>query len=239
MRRADRGHQDEPVSDAASSTLTAQVYERLRDDIILVALQPGQKLTLDLLKERYSVGMTPLREALYRLSASMLVVLEDRRGFRVAPVSPSHLAEVIASREEVEALLLRNSLQHGDVDWEARIVAAYHGLMRASEYRPNPGPYTVEWEGAHRTFHDAILSAARLPMLEDFHRSLWDHCARYRNLAYGGKPIETAVFDGHQQIMDAVLARDEQLADVLLRRHIRLATAHIMESVFPDVPGAA
>ena len=122
----------------------------------------------------------------------------------------AHLAEVIASREEVEALLLRNALQHGDVDWEARIVAAYHALMRASEYRPNPGPYTVEWEGAHRTFHDAILSAARLPMLEDFHRSLWDHCARYRNLAYGGKPIETAVFDGHQQIMDAVLARDER-----------------------------
>ena len=51
MRRPDRGHQDEPVSDAASSTLTAQVYERLRDYIILVALQPGQKLTLDLLKE--------------------------------------------------------------------------------------------------------------------------------------------------------------------------------------------
>src|SRR5690606_20965387 len=91
----------------AGDTLAAQVYDRLRDDIILALLRPGQKLTMDLLKERYGVGMTPLREALHRLSSSMLVTIENRRGFRVASISPAHLIEVISAREEVEVILLR------------------------------------------------------------------------------------------------------------------------------------
>ncbi|MGA3403459.1 MAG: GntR family transcriptional regulator, partial [Acetobacteraceae bacterium] len=176
----------------------------------------------------------PLREALYRLSASKLVTLEDRRGFRVATVSPTHLAEVIELREAVETMLLGNAFKHADVQWEAQIVGAFHRLQRTAEYKFNPGPYTSDWESAHRGFHFALLSAARLPMLREFRLSLWDHVARYRNLAYAGKAMSPSVFEGHQQLMEAVLARDEELASVLLRRHIRFATSHIKEGLFPQ-----
>jgi len=227
------------AASAAGDTLTTQVYERMRDDIILAKLSPGQKLTMELLKETYDVGMTPLREALYQLSSSMLVTVENRRGFRVAPVSPVHLAEVIRAREEVETILLRIAFENADVAWETRIVAAYHTLMRASGAKPNHGPYTSGWEAAHRSFHFALLSAARQPMLEEFHRSLWDHCARYRNLAYPGRVPVSTVFDGHQQLMDAAIARDAELGCVLLRRHINLATSHIMGAMFPTVAAPA
>ncbi|MES2185717.1 MAG: GntR family transcriptional regulator [Pseudomonadota bacterium] len=231
-RRAETADDAEP-----GDTLAAQVYEQLRDDIILAALRPDQKLTMDLLKERYQVGMTPLREALYRLSSSMLVTIENRRGFRVAPVSPAHLKEVIRTREEVEVLLLRAAFENADVAWEGRIAAAYHALMRASGNRPNHGPYTADWEAAHRGFHFALLSAARQPMLEAFHKSLWDHCARYRNLAYPGRVPVSTVFDGHQQLMDAAMARDAELGCMLLKRHVNLATAHIMRAMFADAAG--
>ena len=66
------------------------VYDRLRTDVISGELAPGQRLALDMLKERYQVGVTPLREALYRLSASLLVEAEDQRGFRVADISLQH-----------------------------------------------------------------------------------------------------------------------------------------------------
>ncbi|NYE23949.1 GntR family transcriptional regulator [Pigmentiphaga litoralis] len=220
-------------SSEPGDTLAAQLYERLRDDIILATLKPGQKLTMELLKERYDAGMTPLREALYRLSSSMLVTIENRRGFRVAPVSPMHLDEVIRTREEVETLLLRAAFENADVAWETRIVAAYHALMRASGSKPNYGPYTADWEGAHGEFHFALLSAARQPMLQDFHRSLWDHCSRYRNLAYSGRAPVTTVFDGHQQLMEAAMSRDVELGCVLLKRHITLATSHIKSAMFP------
>jgi hypothetical protein len=71
-------------------------------------------------------------------------------------------------------------------------------------------------------------------MLREFHLSVWDHVARYRNLAYAGKAMSPAVFEGHQQLIEAVLARDEELASVLLRRHITSATSHIMVGLFPE-----
>lgn len=239
-------HQYAPVgfdfleaSRVVALTLTTQVYERLRDDIVLGHLKPGQKLTLDVLKGRYKLGMTPLREALHRLSASKLVTMEDRRGFRVAPVSPEHLAEVIELREAIEVMLLRDAFKHGDIRWEGRIVAAYHGLLRAADHSFNPGPYTTSWEAAHREFHLALLSGAKLPLLQEFHLSLWDHCSRYRNLAYAGKTMSAEVFDGHKQLMDAAITRDAELAGVLLRRHISLATSHINDGLFSLAPERA
>jgi len=217
-----------------SSTLASRMYERLRDEIVSGALAPGKKLTLELLKERYGLGMTPLREALYRLSASKLVTLEDRRGFHVAAVSPVHLCEVIQLRTDIESLLLRDAFKHADLRWESNIVGAYHSLQRAADYKFNPGPYTLSWEQAHRAFHFAMLSTARLPMLQEFHLSVWDHVARYRNLAYTGRAMSSDVFHGHEQLMQAVIARDEELAGVLLRRHISLATSHVMEAMFPE-----
>ena len=67
-------------------TLAAIALERLRDDVLKCRLKPGDKLTFDDLKERYGISISPLREALSRMASEGLVVLEDKRGFHVAPV---------------------------------------------------------------------------------------------------------------------------------------------------------
>lgn len=225
------------ASTQSTSTLTAKIYDRIRDDIVFGVLRPGERLKLDTLKERYGIGMTPLREALYRLSASMLVVVEDRKGFAVAPVSPTHLAEVIATRMEIESLVLRSAFAEGGSAWQTQVVEAFHALRKASQNKPNPGPYTPEWEAAHRDFHFALLAPAKVPMLQEFQHTLWDHSARYRNLAYPGKSSGSEVFVGHEQLMEAVVQRDVEMACMLLRRHIALASAPILAAIFPR-PGA-
>ncbi len=72
-------------------TLAMSIYGRLRRDILTGLFEPGERLPLDALGERYRVGLTPLREALNRLSAEELVLREGKRGFRVAPVSRANL----------------------------------------------------------------------------------------------------------------------------------------------------
>lgn len=235
-RRKTSGHTTSSAveeQDDDKSTLAARVYQQLRDDIVLGVLRPGQKLKLDSLKGRYDLGMTPLREALYRLSSSALVTVEERRGFTVASVSPAHLAEVIELREDAEVMLLRNAFKHSTLQWESRIVAAFHQLQRTAGNKPNVGPPSSAWEAAHQNFHMALLSAAKLPMLSSFHAVLWDHAARYRNLAQA-VDVRLDVFEGHEQLMKAVIERDEGLACALLRRHISLATAGLMQRLFPD-----
>jgi len=72
-------------------TRTRAIYERLRREIIQGTLLPGEKLRIEVLRTRYNVGGTPLREAMNRLSTEGLVTQSDQRGFRVTPVSADDL----------------------------------------------------------------------------------------------------------------------------------------------------
>lgn len=219
-----------PAGDG-SRTLGSRVYDRLRDDIVRGELAPGQKLTLDALKERYGVGITPLREALYRLSASLLVLAEDQRGFRVAPASPEHRADIVAVRQHIETLVLRDAFEHGDLAWESRILSALHQLKRTPMYEADGSSITREWEVAHRNFHQAALAAAQSSTLRHLQAMLWDHAARYRNLVKACV-LEEAALDGeHEELANAILDRDEQLACLLLSRHILGAAKPVQEAI--------
>lgn len=215
-------------------TLGSWVYDRLLDDIVSGSLTPGQKLTLDSLKERYAVGITPLREALYRLSTSLLVTVEDQRGFRVAPVSPEHRADIMAARHHIETLALRNAFQSADLAWDGRILAAFHRLKNTPMYNDDEKKIARDWENAHRDFHQAVLSAAKSATLLHFQRMLWDHAARYRNLNPPARMKGEQLYPEHEALLNAIIARDEEMACMLLRRHILGTAAPLLEASQKD-----
>jgi hypothetical protein len=71
-----------------------------------------------------------LGEALSHLLAEGLVLLEQQRGYAVAPVSLDDLHDVTATRRYIDSLALRRSIERGDLEWEARIVASFHRLSK-------------------------------------------------------------------------------------------------------------
>jgi DNA-binding GntR family transcriptional regulator len=219
-------------------TLGSWVYERLRDDIVSGVLPPGQKLTLDSLKRRYDVGVTPLREALYRLSTSLLVVSEDQRGFRVAPASQAHRADILEARHNIETLTLRNAFRSADLAWDGRILTAFHVLKNTPMYEKDEITIAREWEVSHRNFHQAILSASSSSTLRHFQSILWDHAARYRNLNPPVRIKGESLYQEHQALVEAIIARDEEMACMLLRRHILGTAAQVMESSRPKAKAA-
>ncbi|MCD6074021.1 MAG: hypothetical protein K0Q70_904, partial [Rhodospirillales bacterium] len=79
---------------AKRGTLASTVFDRLRQDVLNGVLRPNEKLRIESLRQRYDVGASPVREALNRLVSEGLVLLEDQKGFRVAPVSREELHEI-------------------------------------------------------------------------------------------------------------------------------------------------
>src|SRR4030095_12497968 len=75
-----------PIGEAA--------YRRIRLDIVFGRLRPGQKLTLDRMKEAYGASVSTIREILNRLSSEGLIVAEGAKGFAVMPVSPDNLRQI-------------------------------------------------------------------------------------------------------------------------------------------------
>ncbi|MBE9607099.1 GntR family transcriptional regulator [Acetobacteraceae bacterium H6797] len=212
-----------------ASTLSSRIYARLREDVISGALPPGSKLALDKLRARYEVGMTPLREALYRLSSTLLIEAHDQRGFRVAELNLAHFEQVLSARERLETLMLEDSIRDGDAAWLERVARAHALLDGLPMYTsPETGELNLIWRRAHQDFHYETLSGSRHFLQNMFHRLLWDHWSRYRNLLRP-PPLDEAVLKlDHARLTEAILARDIDMAVLILRRHVRHGAAALM-----------
>src|SRR5215475_11483926 len=117
----------------SSLNLTQGAYEDLRADLLSCRIPPGSRLKIQDLCTRHSVSLGAIREALSRLTSEGLVVAEPQRGFRAAPISAEDLKDLTCVRIQIESLCLRRAIELGDVDWESRLVAAFHRLSRTPE----------------------------------------------------------------------------------------------------------
>ena len=217
--------------DANGGTLASDVYDRLRHDILSGILPPGEKLRAEYLRERYSVGNSPMREALNRLSSDGLVVREDQKGFHVATVSRSELQELVKTRCWLEEIALRESIANGGTEWEESLVLAFHRLSRVPRssdqrtYSANP-----EWEIRHREFHMTLIGASGSSWLEGFCQQLNDQADRYRQFAVAASYPKRNELDEHQAIFDAAVNGDANEAVELLQGHYRRTSEIILNS---------
>src|SRR5262245_57141098 len=131
------------------ATLTGQLEDALRVDIIEGILAPGQRLRAAELTGRYNVSATPLREAIQRLAAQNLVEIDPRLGASVARMSRADLRDTYWMHELLEPLALERSMERGDAAWERRIQELFDDfrrLTRASDAEGDGGvEHVVAW----------------------------------------------------------------------------------------------
>jgi DNA-binding GntR family transcriptional regulator len=208
-------------STASVPTLATTLVDRIRAAIVKGELEPGEKLRLEMLAERYGVGRSPLREALCRLASEGLVVIVDQRGFRVAPVSRDDLVDLTRTRQQIEGLALRASIARGDLAWEGDVTASLHRLTRLSAHRAgDPSRVDDAWSAEHRAFHTALVSACGSPWLLRFRDMLYDQSERYRALSLGSGSRTRDLPAEHEALARAALARDADRACALLVEHL-------------------
>jgi len=221
-----------------AGTLAEVAYRKLRRDIIDGVFAPAQPLRLELLKQRYGLSFSPLREALNRLQAERLV--EGGRGFSVAAVSVEEMWDVTETRILIECQALRRSIKYGNDNWESAIVAAFHALdLQARRVASGRQPWNEDDVAAleirHQDFHRALIANCRSRRLLDLAGQLYVETERYRRPTFAGKTSAgTArnVPQEHREIMQAVLERQTETAVRLLAAHYR-RTSEIVEAMLP------
>ncbi len=85
-----------------SNSFQVAAYDRIRQDIILCKLAPGQKLSARLLEESLGLGRTPVREALVRLGQEGLVSTIPQSGTYVSKISMQSAENALYMREHLE-----------------------------------------------------------------------------------------------------------------------------------------
>ena len=207
---------EKPVK--ASRTLTTDLFEQIRSDILHNRLEPGSRLRFRDMRERYHSGLSPLREALMRLVSEGLVRLEDHKGFSVAPVSREEMIDIANTLLELEAIAIRMAVEKGDDHWEAQIVARYHELSKRAMFISD-GTLDPEWEARNVAFHESLYDACGSPSLKLVCHVLYERHSRYRRLrTQQGDPTRNVARE-HEALMRATISRDGDTAVALLRKH--------------------
>lgn len=212
------------------ASLADAICTRVRSEILAGIRRPETRIRLEEMKAEFDVSWSPLREALSRLVVEGLIQTDEGRGYRIAAVSRAELADVIRMRKAMESLALRMAITHGDDNWEADVLAAYHRLTKVEgvrEWRAR----VDQWDERHRAYHDALNRGCGSPILLQFCAQLHDQFARYRKLFLASNPPDKLVAPEHKKLTEAALARDADRACSIIETHIERTGRNILAAI--------
>ncbi|WP_032767003.1 GntR family transcriptional regulator [Streptomyces sp. CNS654] len=97
-----------PSAGVTRNTLRQQIADALRDEVLAGRLPPGREFTVKQIAEQYGVSATPVREALFDLSAQGLLASDQHRGFQVREFTVADYRAMAEARALVVEGLFRN-----------------------------------------------------------------------------------------------------------------------------------
>lgn len=208
-------------------TLAERVFNQLQDAIVRGELAPGAKITEPGLSKTYGISRGPLREAMRRLEAHRLIERVPHVGARVVKLSMKELLELFDVREAMESMAARLAARHMTPEEIAglRQVLAVHerqtDLKRGEAYYQREGDLDFHYRivlGSHNRMLMTIL-CDDLYYLVRLYRTQFS--------ASGTRPQRA--FVEHHRIVDAIEAGDEELAELLMRRHVSASRENVAE----------
>lgn len=218
-------------------TLADQIFTRMRREIVEGQIPPGSKMNEPELARRYGISRGPLREAMRRLESSSLVVRRPNVGARVIDLSIAQLLDLYYLREALEGLASRLAAERmsaTEVE-ELRALIALHERQVAQDH----GLAYYQSEG-DLDFHFCIVRGSHNARLQDLLGNDLYHLVRMYRCQFGmvGPRAPTALRE-HGQIVEAIAGRDGELAEILMRRHIRASRQQVERRLSGDWPQPA
>jgi len=195
--------------------MTDWVWEELREAIIELRLRPGEPLREVALAEQLGVSKTPLREAFARLEQEGLVETTSFKGAVVTGYSERDLNEIYELRTLLEGAAARSAAERSSAETldELRDV-----VVRSRELR-DMGDLVGLAELLGR-FDLIVYSQVTNQRIGALIENLRAHLTRIGKLTEAIPGRVEASVEEHAVIVDAIVARDPDEAERLMRVHI-------------------
>lgn len=212
------------MSPISAPSLQELAYQRLRDAIEAGELQGREDaggIGVQELARMMGVSTTPVREAIRRLEAEGLVVLDRGSGVRVRELSPADLEEFAELRLRLETLALDRAIDLASKADLGEVEGIVAELDRTTDAR--------EWREANLRLHMTLYAIADYPRVFNTIRTIWVAVEPYFRL-YSRTPgnLLTAQVE-HHAILEAVRRRDKEAAVAILAAHIRRSRQALLE----------
>ncbi len=208
-----------------------QVYRALRESVLFGALAPGEPVTIQGLVERLGAGMTPVREAIRRLTAEGALQAMGNRRIQVPVLGRAAVDELTVARLAIEPLLARRAAERAGAEDVARLMAIDTRLDVAIARGDIEG-YLKE----NHAFHEALNGCANAPILRDMTNMLWLRFGPSLRVVCG--QLGTRYLkDCHKDLVFALQARDADAAAQAIEEDVGQGMEMILRSLTGEEGG--
>ena len=221
--------QDLNEMDDAFLPLRDVVFKKLRQEILLGELAPGERLMEIHLAQRLGVSRTPIREAIRKLELEGLVTMIPRRGAEVAQISEKNLEDVLEVRTALERLAVRLACERMN---EAQLSELHEACEHFAAVTRTKDMTAITQ--ADVALHDVIIRATGNRKLEQMISNLSEQMYRYRFEYIKDASYHTLLIEEHERIYQSIAARDTEKAQEQITIHIENQLQTIKEHLnFP------
>jgi len=200
------------------------IYKKIRADIITGQKEPGQRLSIDLLKKEFGTSVTPVRDALQMLSQEDLVTIKPRSGYYVSLVSLKELNDMLELRQILEMAAVERAAEKINDEQIALLETVHAGYTNDDD--ETYSRYTEE----NQNFHYLIAKASGNDQLAKQIRHLHDRLARFVVIVRSGRHMT----DIHGRLIDRLRAHDPAGAKKNLQKELDEARTAIMDKVMQE-----
>ncbi|MDA1476822.1 GntR family transcriptional regulator [Bacillus changyiensis] len=218
----------QPSQPVKRQSASDYAYNELRRKVIELEYQPSTQLSETDLAKNLNISRTPLRQALYRLELEGLVMKQCNGRLRVCPISLTEVKEVFTVREALEGLLTAEAAQLVTTEdlhqLEDRIECMKMAAVKDRHID------TVKYGSE---FHSLLHTISTNATAKRFLQQLNSRIERYRRISgYKNPDYQPSVsLKEHDEIFNAVKAKNSSLAEQAMRYHIRRSLKSIEETL--------
>lgn len=207
------------------------IYRDLRRAIVTMEMTPGTPIVERDLTQQYGISRTPLREAVLRLAEERLVDVVPKSGTFVSRIPLSVLREAIVARRALEEVTVRAATRRASESQLMELRAAVQLQREKAEAGDEEAFYQAD-----EAFHAKIAAVASFPGIWDMIQQMRVQVERYRRLTLPQKGRMDTVIEQHAAVLDAIIARDPDLAVAEMKDHLNMLTLEmaVYRDLWPD-----
>jgi DNA-binding GntR family transcriptional regulator len=194
--------------------LVDQAYRQIRDAIVAVRLQPGAPLDEKSLSASLGLGLTPIRDALKRLTLEKLAITYPRRGTFVSRINIADEARLTEIRVELEGLAAALAAERATEPEHAVLLELLEDLEQGSQQRAGHTELDAR-------VHRAIYAAARNEFLESTLNQYANLALRIWNFCLPEQLGVDEALHSQRAVIEAIVSRDAPTARKAAEQHLR------------------
>lgn len=206
--------------------ISEKAYLHIRESLLKSGVYVGQKIPHQELGQKLGISHTPLREALFRLSAEGLLMHQNYKGFSVPAITLEEAQEIYESREIIEPYLAEKASSQ----MTGAKVKAFHKIIKTYKQLMSE-PYHRRRILTDKKFHLEIARMAGNRTLTRLLNQMYDKLIFKSPVEQISQERGREAIKEHTEILKTLEQKDGKKASRIMRKHIRAQRDYVIKNI--------